>query len=73
MKRFNELYKLVEEDRTSEQAPAMEKEFLDYCVREDNKNKAGGRQNDEATAIEGSTNVMHPAHYFRVAWDLNHE
>jgi hypothetical protein len=73
MKRFNYLYNLVEEDRKSPQAPAMEKEFLDYCVRESNNTKAGGRRNDEpATAIEGSASVLQPS-YIRAAWDLNHE
>ena len=53
MNRFNDLYALVKEDRKSPQAPAMEKEFLDCCVREGNDTKAGGRRNDEQTAIEG--------------------
>jgi hypothetical protein len=72
MKRSNYLYALVEEDRKSPQAPAMEKEFLDYCVREGNNTKAGGRRNDEPTAIEGSASMLQP-HYIRAAWDLNAE
>jgi hypothetical protein len=43
MKRFNYLYALVEEDKKSPQAPAMEKEFLDYCVREGDNKKAARR------------------------------
>jgi hypothetical protein len=72
MKRFNDLYDLVKEDRKSPQAPAMEEEFLDCCVREGNNTKAGGRQNDEPTAIEGSASMLQP-HYIRAAWDLNAE
>ena len=72
MKRFNYLYALVAEDRKSPQAPAMEKEFLDYCVREGNNTKAGGRRNDEPTATEGSASMPQPR-YMRVAWDLNAE
>jgi hypothetical protein len=60
MKRFNDLYDLVEE------------EFLDYCVEEGNNKKAGGRQNDESTAIEGSASMLQPR-YIRAAWDLNDE
>ena len=44
MKRFNDLYDLVEEDRAFLQVAAVEKEFLDYCVEEGNDKKAGGRQ-----------------------------
>jgi hypothetical protein len=72
MKRFNDLYNLVEEDRAFPQAAAVEKEFLDYCVEEGNNKKAGGRQNDESTAIEGSASVLQPR-YIRAAWDLNAE
>ena len=68
MTRFNYLYALVKEDRKSPQAPAMEKEFLDYCVREGNHMKAGGRQNDEPSAIEGSASMLQP-HYIRAEWD----
>ena len=70
MKRFNDLYALVKEDRKSPQAPAMEKEFLDYCVREGNDTQAAGRRNDEPTAIEGSASLLQPR-YMLVAWDLN--
>ena len=69
MKRFNYLYALVKEDRKSPQAPAMEKEFLDYCVREGNDAMAG-RQNNEPTAIEGSVSMLQP-HYIWTEWDLN--
>ena len=72
MKRFNDLYDLVEEDRAFPQAAAVEKEFLDYCVEEGNNKKAGGRQNDESTAIEGSASMLQPR-YIRAAWDLNDE
>ena len=68
--RFNDLYALVKEDRKSPQAPAMEKEFLDYCVREGNDMKAGGRRNDEQTAIKGSASMLR-ARFTRVEWDLN--
>jgi hypothetical protein len=37
MTRFNEQYDLVVEDRACPQAAAVEKEFLDYCVKEGNK------------------------------------
>ena len=70
MNRFNDLYALVKEDRKSPQAPAMEKEFLDYCVREGNNTKAGGRRNGEPTAIEGSSSMLR-ARFTRVEWDLN--
>ena len=73
MKRFNYLYALVKEDRKSPQAPAMEKEFLDYCIREGNDTKAGGRRNDEPTAIEGSASMLLQPHYIRAAWDLKAE
>lgn len=72
MKRFNELYDLVVEDRACPQAAAVEKEFLDYCVKEGNKKKVGGRQSDEPTAVEGSASMLQPR-YIRAAWDLNHE
>ena len=72
MKRFNDLYDLVKEDRAFPQAAAVKKEFLDYCIEEGNNNKkSGGRQNDESTAIEGTTSMLQPR-YIRVAWwDLN--
>ncbi len=72
IKRFNELYNLVAEDRACPQATAVEKEFLDYCVKEGNKKKVGGRQSDERTAVEGSASMLQPR-YIRAAWDLNHE
>ena len=53
MRRFNELYDLVVEDRACPQAAAVEKEFLDYCVKDGNKKKVGGRRSDEPTAVEG--------------------
>ena len=70
MKRFNDLYDLVKEDRAFPQAAAVEKEFLDYCVEEGNNKKSGGRRNDESTAIEGSASMLQPR-YIRAAWDLN--
>jgi hypothetical protein len=39
MKCFNELYDLVVEDRACPQADAVEKEFLDYCIKEYNKRR----------------------------------
>ena len=69
MNRFNDLYALVKEDRKSPQAPAMEKEFLDYWVREGNDTKAGGRRNDEPTAIEGSASMLQAHYYIRAEWD----
>jgi hypothetical protein len=72
MKRFNELYDLVVEDRACPQAAAVEKEFIDYCANEGNKKKVVGRQIDEPTAVEGSASMLQP-HYIRAAWDLNHE
>ena len=41
MKRFNDLYNLVEEDRAFLQAAAVEKEFLDYCITEGSKKRRG--------------------------------
>ncbi len=72
MKHFNELYNLVVEDRACPQAAAVEKEVLDYCVKEGNKKKVGGRQSDEPTAVKGSASMLQPC-YIRAAWDLNHE
>jgi hypothetical protein len=72
MKRFNDLYDLVEEDRAFPQAASVEKELLDYCLEEGNNKKAGGRQNDESTAIEGSVSMLQPRNS-RAAWDLNDE
>jgi hypothetical protein len=69
---FNELYDLVVEDRACPQAAAVEKEFLDYCVKEGNKSKVGGRQSDEPTAVEGSASMLQ-SRYIRAAWDLNHD
>ena len=43
MRRFNELYDLVVEDRACLQAAAVEKEFLDYCVKERGQQKEGRR------------------------------
>ncbi len=43
LKSYNELYNLLAEDRACPQAAAVEKEFLDYCVKECNKKKVGGR------------------------------
>ena len=72
MRRFNELYDLVVEDRACPQAAAVEKEFLDYCIKEGNKKKVGGRRSDEPTVVEGSASMLQPR-YIRAAWDLNHE
>ena len=72
MKRFNELYDLVVEDRACSQAATVEKEFLDYCVKDGNKKKVGGRHSDEPTAVEGSASMLQPR-FFRASWDLNAE
>jgi hypothetical protein len=72
IRRFNELYDLVVEDRACPQAAAVEKEFLDYCVKDGNKKKVGGRRSDEPNAVEGSASMLQPR-YIRAAWDLNHE
>ena len=72
MKRFNELYDLVVEDRACPQASAVEKEVLDYCIKEGDNKKGGGRRRDEPTAVEGSASMLQPR-YFRTLWDLNHE
>jgi len=72
MRRFNELYDLVVEDRACPQAAAVEKEFLNYCIKEGNRKKVGGRISDEPTAVEGSASMLQPR-YIRAAWDLNDE
>ena len=72
MRRFNELYDLVVEDRACPQAAAVEKEFLNYCIKEGNRKKVGGRRSDEPTAVEGSASMLQPR-YIRAAWDLNDE
>jgi hypothetical protein len=72
MKRSNELYDLVVEDRACPQADAVEKEFLEYCVKEWNKKKVGGIQSDEPNAVDGSASMLQPR-YIGAAWDLNHE
>jgi hypothetical protein len=66
MKHFNELYNLVVEDRACPQAAAVEKEFLDYGVKDGNKKKVGGRSSDELTAVEGSASMSQPR-YIRAA------
>ena len=66
MKRFNELYDLVVEDRACPQAAAVEKEFLDYCIKEGNKKKVGGRRSDEPIAVVGSASILQPR-YIRAA------
>ena len=63
---------LVVEDRACPQAAAVEKEFLNYCIKEGNRKKVGGRQSDEPTAVEGSASMLQPR-YIRAAWDLNDE
>ena len=72
MKRFNELYNLVVEDRACPQAATVEKEFIDYCVNDGNKKKVGGRQSDEPTAVEGSASMLQPR-FFWASWDMNAE
>jgi hypothetical protein len=48
---------LVAEDRACPQATAVEKEFLDYCVKEGNKKKVGGRQSDERISQHVATTL----------------
>jgi hypothetical protein len=59
---------LVVEERACPQAAAVEKEFLDYCVKEGNKKKVGGRQSDEPTAVEGSASILQPC-FIPAVWD----
>ena len=60
VERFNDLYNLVKEERICPQAAAMEKEFLDHCIEEANK-EGGGRRSDEPTVIEGALHcTVHP-------------
>ena len=53
--RFNELYRMVGEDRASAQAADMEKELLQYCIAKEYGNL---RNHDDATNDdEGETNA----------------
>ena len=55
IKRFNELRKLVEEDRACPQAETMEKELLEFC-RSQSK---GGRNNGRETPqVEQGNNLV---------------
>ena len=51
MARFNELYKLVKEDRKCPQAAAMEKEFLEYPIYYARNSKRRSKANHAGTAI----------------------
>ena len=48
--RFNELYRMVGEDRASAQAADMEKELLQYCIA---KEYGNSRNHDDATNDDG--------------------
>lgn len=67
--RFNELYKLVHEDRACPQAAAMERKFLDYC--RDLGGRTGGVNGEEdgGTAIAGS--AITEISFVEATWDLD--
>ena len=58
MVRFNELYKLVKEDRKCPQAVAMEKEFLEYARYYDHHSKRRSTANNAGIAIGELANVQ---------------
>jgi hypothetical protein len=75
MKRFNELYKLVQEDRLCPQAEAMEKELLAFCKR--SQKGAGGKDGGNKQQQDGgNTNAgieVIEASLVEAAWDLDDE
>ncbi len=69
MVRFNELYKLVEDDRACLQAEAMEKEFREFCRGEYGGDLGGDTQGEQGNNNAGSA-VMDVS-FVEVAWDLD--
>lgn len=71
MARFNELYKLVREDRACPQAAAMEGELLAFCKAKHGGviGSADGGQ-DEGAVDAGSAPVEALA-FVEAAWDLD--
>jgi hypothetical protein len=70
MARFNELYKLVREDRACPQATAMEKELLAYCKAK----YGGGIGGAEGGQDEGTANAVSTTEevsFVEAAWDLD--
>ena len=70
MARFNELYKLVEADRASDVAEAMEKELLAFCRR-----RMGLEHQRESNQGDQGHNTVVPSgidvSVVEAAWDLD--
>ena len=69
MVRFNELYKLVEDDRDCLQAEAMEKEFREFWRGEYGGDLGGDTQGQLGNNNAGSA-VMDVS-FVEAAWDLD--
>ena len=70
MARFNELYKLVREDRACPQGTAMEKELLAYCKAKYGGGIGGadgGQDEGAANAVSATEEVS----FVEAAWDLD--
>ena len=69
MVRFNELYKLVVDDRACLQAEAMEKELREFCRSEYGGDLGGNMQREQGNNNAGSA-VMDGS-FVEAAWDLD--
>jgi hypothetical protein len=69
MVRFNELYKLVADDRACLQAEAMEKELREFCRSEYGGDLGGNMQREQGNNNAGSA-VMDVS-FVEAAWDLD--
>jgi hypothetical protein len=69
MVRFNELYKLVADDRACLQAEAMEKELREFCRSEYGGDLGGNMQREQGNNNVGSA-VMDVS-FVEAAWDLD--
>ena len=67
--RFNELYKLVHEDRACPEAAAMERELLAFCRDQGGGNGIADEEGDGGNAIAGS--AVLEVSFVEAAWDLD--
>ncbi len=70
MARFNELYKLVDDDRACHQAEAMEKELREFCrSQQDSGDSEGDTQGEQGNDTAG-LEVMDVS-FVEATWDLD--
>jgi hypothetical protein len=67
--RFNEIYRLVHEDRGCPQAAAMERELLAICRDQGGGIGSADGEEDKGTAIAGTTALE--VCFVEAAWDLD--